>query len=86
MSLKSFFYLWNANRQQIIEVPHHSVFGRSEESYYVIDSTVASRFHFKLYLNDSKSVIEDLKSSNGTFVNGLGLDPGEDLSLIVTIL
>ena len=81
MSFSSFFYLWNVNGQQIIEVPQQSVFGRSEDSYYVIDSSVASRFHFKLYLKDSNPVIEDLKSSNGTFVNGLGLDPGEIFEL-----
>lgn len=73
--------MWNVNGQQIIEVPEHSIFGRSEETYYVIDSNVASRNHFKLYIKDSNPVIEDLKSSNGTFVNGLGLDPGEVFQL-----
>ena len=82
MSFNSFFYLWNVGGQQVVEVPEGSIFGRSDESYYVIDSNAASRNHFKLYLNnEEKAVIEDLNSSNGTFVNGLGLETGEVFKL-----
>ncbi len=77
MSRNKLFYLWNVGAQQVIEVPEHSIFGRSDETYYPIESEVASRSHFKLYFKNNHPVIEDLHSSNGTFINGLGLEPGE---------
>lgn len=47
-----------------------TVLGRGQECDIVIKDNRVSRKHLKLKLSDEKAVIEDLKSTNGTFVNG----------------
>ncbi|HZX11741.1 MAG TPA: GGDEF domain-containing protein [Acidobacteriota bacterium] len=47
-----------------------TILGRSQESDIVINDNRISRKHLKFKLEEGKAVIEDLKSTNGTFVNG----------------
>ncbi len=46
-------------------------FGRNKKSDIVIDDTFISRRHCRIFLNNDKYFLEDLKSQNGTFVNGI---------------
>jgi two-component system cell cycle response regulator len=46
------------------------IVGRSKEAKIVVSDDAISRQHFKLIVVGSEVVIEDLDSTNGTFVNG----------------
>jgi len=47
-----------------------TLIGRSQECDLVINDNRISRKHLKFKLKEGKAVIEDLDSTNGTFVNG----------------
>ena len=47
-----------------------SVLGRREDCDFCIPLMVVSRRHCELFTDDNQIVIRDLKSKNGTFVNG----------------
>lgn len=51
---------------------NHSEFtlGRDDNNHYRINLPIVSRQHFQLVFSEGTYVITDLKSSNGTFVNG----------------
>jgi eukaryotic-like serine/threonine-protein kinase len=51
-------------------LPGAYVIGRSPESDIYIETPLISRAHARLTINDRECVIEDLGSSNGTFVSG----------------
>lgn len=60
--------------------------GRDSEAEIVIPDRKSSRKHFRIYKDQDKYFIQDLKSSNGTFVNGdsiggrpLGLESGDSI-------
>ena len=61
--------------------------GRSAECDFPVPSRGASREHAKVYFRDDDVVIEDLGSTNGTFVNGekiegiLTLKPGDKINI-----
>ncbi|MEO0205215.1 MAG: FHA domain-containing protein, partial [candidate division WOR-3 bacterium] len=46
------------------------IIGRADECDFVIDGKEVSRRHARIYYENGKFKIEDLKSTNGTFVNG----------------
>jgi diguanylate cyclase (GGDEF)-like protein len=46
-----------------------SVIGRAEDAHIPLDDTKASRRHARLFVNGEQVVIEDLQSTNGTYVN-----------------
>lgn len=47
-----------------------AIFGRGEHCDFVINDTKMSRQHFSIGLDSGKMCIQDLGSTNGTFVNG----------------
>ena len=52
------------------------IFGKSRKSSdYIIDSPVVSRVHMKLSADDNGFYIEDLNSTNGTYLNEIKLAP-----------
>ncbi len=51
--------------------------GRARDCSYVIDSTEVSRLHARLTRDHLNIFLEDVGSTNGTFVNGRALKPGE---------
>ena len=51
-------------------VPGTYVIGRSEDVEVVLRSSRASRRHAQLIVSEEGATLEDLKSANGTFVNG----------------
>ncbi len=74
------------------ELPDHEPqqIGRSSESLQLLDQTI-SRRHAELTPDDGRWIIRDLKSSNGTFVNGVRvsesrqLQPGDQIRVGNTI-
>ncbi len=56
--------------------PDTTIVGRSSDSNIQIKDTSVSRKHLKILSKGKKVIIEDLKSVNGTFVNGTQIDPG----------
>jgi ABC transport system ATP-binding/permease protein len=75
---------------QRIELSGELVLGREEG--FVLDDPSCSRRHARLYLDQHGVVVEDLGSSNGTWVNGqriagpTRLSPGDQLYLGSTTL
>ncbi|PRQ07367.1 ABC transporter ATP-binding/permease protein [Enhygromyxa salina] len=48
--------------------------GRSADCWLTLDDDLISRYHARFHVSDDLAVLEDLKSRNGTFVNGEQLD------------
>ena len=44
--------------------------GRGPRADFILDATLVSRLHCRLLVADGELVVEDLGSTNGTFVNG----------------
>jgi PAS domain-containing protein len=68
-----------------------NVFGRGGESNFKVQSLGISKEHCELYVYKDKLMIVDLKSSNGTFVNGVKIQNslvrvGDKISLFDVIL
>ena len=52
------------------------ILGKSKlSSDYIVDSPVVSRVHLRLSEEMSNYYVEDLNSTNGTYVNGQKLEP-----------
>ena len=49
--------------------------GRARGADFVLDVPLVSRVHCRLTADDDGIDVEDLKSTNGTFVNGTRLSP-----------
>lgn len=55
--------------------------GRARECNYVLDSSEISRLHAQLTSEHLNVLLEDMGSTNGTFVNGRRLESGEQYRL-----
>ncbi|HZP48405.1 MAG TPA: FHA domain-containing protein [Vicinamibacterales bacterium] len=44
--------------------------GRAPRADFIVDAALVSRLHCRLTASDEKVEVVDLKSTNGTFVNG----------------
>jgi predicted component of type VI protein secretion system len=53
------------------------VIGRARECHFVVDHTQVSRLHARLELDHEQITVIDLNSTNGTYVNGERLLPGQ---------
>jgi pSer/pThr/pTyr-binding forkhead associated (FHA) protein len=66
--------------------------GRDPAAALVVDDELVSRRHARIAPRDGGAVVEDLGSSNGTFVNGeeihapTRIDPGDQVVVGVTVL
>jgi len=56
--------------RQIILGEGETVWGRSNDADILVEDEAISRYHFKIKVKDKICTIEDLNSTNGTFVNG----------------
>ena len=80
----------SAGRQIALGQP--LVVGRGQDAQVVLDDPRASRKHARITPHGGTAVVEDLGSSNGTFVNGNQLHvpatvgPGDDILIGVTVL
>ena len=50
--------------------------GRAPRADFVVDAPLVSRLHCRLTLRDDGVLVEDLESTNGTFVNGERVQKG----------
>jgi hypothetical protein len=70
---------------------HQLVIGRSEGSDIIIDDTYASQQHARVFPENASCYVEDLGSTNGTYVNGrkisypLELRPGDRIKIGKTV-
>ncbi len=75
---------WSENGEERREIVDKKtvVLGKKfdEVDVYVSDPTV-SRRHAKLTIRSGDIYLQDLGSTNGTFVDGVRIDPGEDIKL-----
>jgi len=55
--------------------------GRSPDNDMQIMDKSISRKHLKILRKDDKFLIEDLKSQNGTFINGDAINPGDEFEV-----
>lgn len=68
----------NANLKQVKLLPL-TVIGRGAECHLKIASTQVSRKHCRITVTDNEVLIEDLTSSNGTFVDQEKIPPGKPI-------
>jgi DNA-binding winged helix-turn-helix (wHTH) protein len=79
------FLLWNESMMHLAE--GENILGRSAECSLVIDATTVSRRHARITVARGAASIEDLESTNGTFVNKqpakapIQLKDGDEVSL-----
>jgi len=48
--------------------------GRATRADFIVDRALVSRFHCRLTAGDEQLEVQDLESTNGTFVNGKRID------------
>ena len=65
----------------IIPVRETLSFGRKEDNSIVLNDEFVSGYHAKIYTKNNIFFIEDLGSTNGTFVNGTKIDGRVKLSV-----
>ena len=74
------------------EITQPVVIGRDETADLVIDDTQASRRHARIEPTGNGAIVEDMNSTNGTFINDnelhgkAELGPEDDLLIGVTVL
>lgn len=71
--------LYSQDGQQavLLEKPVFVIGKKQEEADYVLKDNSVSRVHARILQEDGKVYLEDLNSTNGTFKNGLRLQPYE---------
>ena len=60
---------YNLQEGSVIPIDDMITMGRAEDNMVVLSDKYASSHHLKLYLRNNEYVLEDLNSTNGTFVN-----------------
>ncbi len=57
--------------EMIFRIPAGAIktIGRATRADFVVDAALVSRLHCRLTANDDRIDVEDLESTNGTFVN-----------------
>jgi len=73
-------------REIKLDKPSYTL-GRKEDNDIVLDNAAVSGHHCKMYESGGTWFVEDLNSTNGTFVNGkktlkAGLKPGDTINLV----
>ena len=63
-----------SNQNYTIDITHNISIGRGENNEIVIDNSSISTHHAKFYLNKNQVYIEDLNSTNGSFINEYRLE------------
>ncbi len=56
--------------------------GRSSENHIQVEDPSISQTHLKIEHRDDRVFIEDLKSTNGTFINGEMIEPGKPFEVL----
>ena len=76
-------YIMNGpNKGQFFELKDDAIYiGRSPDNDIQMNDLTDSRKHLKILTKANKYFIEDLKSKNGTFVNGKQIDSGKEFEV-----
>ncbi|MBU3207168.1 FHA domain-containing protein [Clostridium algidicarnis] len=61
-------------RGSVIPIRGSITLGRTEENNVVLSDKYVSSTHAKIYSNNDKYFLEDLKSTNGTILNGVKIN------------
>jgi CRP-like cAMP-binding protein len=69
--IKSFFFIEKGPlKEKVFPLEARESIGRGEENHICLSHPTVSKHHAIYYVEDSDSILEDLSSCNGTFVNG----------------
>lgn len=60
--------------KQYVLGPNRMLIGRTDRSDILVDDSSVSREHASIERKDGRFILEDLKSTNGTFINGEVVD------------
>ena len=70
------FCLIDQSTGEVIELKDNAVVGKNEMSDIIIPNRYVSRRHARFTCEGGEFYVEDLGSTNGTFVEGERVDPG----------
>lgn len=75
----------------IISIGNKISIGRNQTNQMVLPSQSVSNYHARIYFEDGRYMLEDLKSTNGTFINDIKVDkkslqPGDEIRISQTVL
>lgn len=70
----------NLRRGGVIPIQSEITVGRKNDNLLVLDDPYASGHHARIYVKNNDCIIEDLRSTNGTLLNGLKLEGREYLN------
>jgi FHA domain len=59
----------NKHKGKSFDLGDELVIGRADKSHIVLDDTYVSQVHARIYAKDDKYMLEDLGSTNGTYLN-----------------
>ncbi|WP_024831871.1 FHA domain-containing protein [Ruminiclostridium josui] len=76
---------------EIVPIGSKLTIGRNKNNQMVLPSRAVSNFHAKIYFEDGRYMLEDLDSTNGTYVNDNRVDkkslqPGDEIRISETVL
>lgn len=80
-------FLLRAQDGTVYPVAETTLIGREADCQIVLDNARVSRHHARITVRDGRLLVEDLRSGNGTFINGRRLEtpqvlmPGDELRL-----
>lgn len=65
--------------------------GRNSSNQMVLPSQSVSNYHAQIYFEDGRYMLEDLNSTNGTFINGIKVDkknlqPRDEIRISQTVI
>ncbi|PYG90324.1 FHA domain-containing protein [Ruminiclostridium sufflavum DSM 19573] len=75
----------------IIPIGSRISIGRNQANQLLLPSQSVSAYHARIYFEDGRYMLEDLKSTNGTYINGVradkkSLQPGDEIRISQTVL
>ncbi len=71
----------SALRGKTFELSDELVIGRADRCHVVLDDTYVSQMHARIFARNGAYVLEDLGSTNGTYLNGRQLRGAERLKV-----
>ena len=74
----------------IIPIGNKISIGRNQSNQLLLPSQSVSAYHAQIYFEDGRYMLEDLKSTNGTYINGVrinkkSLQPGDEIRISQTV-
>jgi hypothetical protein len=72
-------YLVTRGKQQFVLDRDENLLGRDPEATVYIDHPSVSRRHARISIHSARAVLEDLKSRNGTFLDGRKVETPTDI-------